>query len=69
MAIILDNVAAGRHGPERNNRLVDLGQSLLLTASSGRKQRQRFVAKPATLSNGVRTLVYRYTSAPAPASW
>src|SRR5260370_38269186 len=40
MAVILDNLAAGRHRPQFNNRLVDLGYSLPVAGGGRREQRQ-----------------------------
>lgn len=43
MTIVLDPLAAGRHRPERDGGLVDLGDRFIVASGGGREERQRLV--------------------------
>ena len=45
MAVVLDDLAAGGHRPQRHRRLVDLRHRRGLAGRGGREQRQRLVAQ------------------------
>lgn len=45
MAVVLHDLAAGRHGLQGHGGLVDLGHELLLAGGGGGEQRQGLIAQ------------------------